>query len=138
MTSRLYSACGLYHSKFGVIRPPELWGDGKSVRKRKAPTRSGGVSISNTIPGLEHEHGHGHGHELDDDSENKNEMMIDDDGQEVEMLDDDHRDLVEGEGGEQFGEGEFEGLVNDLDKAKNKVAIIGEEDHLQGMGAFYV
>lgn len=32
-------ACGLYHAKFGVIRPPELWGDGKSVKKRKASAR---------------------------------------------------------------------------------------------------
>ena len=25
----------MYHTKFGVIRPPELWGDGKSVKKRR-------------------------------------------------------------------------------------------------------
>lgn len=36
------SACGLYHAKFGVIRPPELWGDGKSVKKRKASARTAG------------------------------------------------------------------------------------------------
>jgi hypothetical protein len=28
-------ACGLYHTKFGVIRPPELWGDGTGVKKRR-------------------------------------------------------------------------------------------------------
>ncbi|KAK4683574.1 hypothetical protein P7C73_g6669, partial [Tremellales sp. Uapishka_1] len=36
---KVCNACGLYHNKFGVIRPPELWGDGKSVKKRKAGTR---------------------------------------------------------------------------------------------------
>lgn len=35
----LISACGLYHTKFGVIRPPELWGDGKLVKKRRPGTR---------------------------------------------------------------------------------------------------
>jgi hypothetical protein len=30
----------LYHAKFGIIRPPELWGDGKSVKKRKASARA--------------------------------------------------------------------------------------------------
>ena len=33
-------ACGLYHTKFGVIRPPELWGDGKSLKKRRAAARN--------------------------------------------------------------------------------------------------
>ena len=29
------TACGLYHKKFGVVRPAALWGDGESVRKRR-------------------------------------------------------------------------------------------------------
>lgn len=29
----------MYHTKFGVIRPPELWGDGRSVKKRRPGTR---------------------------------------------------------------------------------------------------
>nr|ODN91566.1 hypothetical protein L204_05551 [Cryptococcus depauperatus CBS 7855] len=32
---KVCNACGLYHAKFGVIRPPELWGDGKSLKKRR-------------------------------------------------------------------------------------------------------
>lgn len=32
------SACGLYQRRFGVIRPPSLWGDGEAVKKRRAPT----------------------------------------------------------------------------------------------------
>ncbi|KAL1412741.1 hypothetical protein Q8F55_000488 [Vanrija albida] len=37
---KVCNACGLYHAKFGIIRPPELWGDGKSVKKRKASARA--------------------------------------------------------------------------------------------------
>lgn len=33
-------ACGLYHAKFHVIRPPELWGDGKNIKKRRAALRA--------------------------------------------------------------------------------------------------
>lgn len=33
---RLTVACGLYYTKFGVPRPAELWGDGRTVKKRKA------------------------------------------------------------------------------------------------------
>lgn len=36
----LTPACGLYHAKFGILRPHELWGDGKSVKKRKAASRA--------------------------------------------------------------------------------------------------
>lgn len=36
---KLTAACGLYHAKFGILRPHELWGDGKSVKKRKAASR---------------------------------------------------------------------------------------------------
>ncbi|WWD19611.1 hypothetical protein CI109_104073 [Kwoniella shandongensis] len=36
---KVCNACGLYHAKFGVIRPPELWGDGKSVKKRRSTAR---------------------------------------------------------------------------------------------------
>lgn len=32
----LIPACGLYYTKFGVPRPAELWGDGRTVKKRKA------------------------------------------------------------------------------------------------------
>ncbi|KAL7418437.1 hypothetical protein Q5752_006895 [Cryptotrichosporon argae] len=32
---RVCNACGLYYTKFGVIRPHELWGDGKSLKKRR-------------------------------------------------------------------------------------------------------
>ena len=36
----LIAACGLYYLKFKVIRPAELWGDGKSVRKRRIGSRA--------------------------------------------------------------------------------------------------
>lgn len=36
----LTAACGLYHAKFHVIRPPELWGDGKNIKKRRAALRA--------------------------------------------------------------------------------------------------
>ncbi|EIW72226.1 hypothetical protein TREMEDRAFT_58387 [Tremella mesenterica DSM 1558] len=36
---KVCNACGLYHTKFGVIRPPELWGDGRSVKKRRSTIR---------------------------------------------------------------------------------------------------
>lgn len=32
------SACGMYHIKTGQIRPRELWGDGKLIRKRRKST----------------------------------------------------------------------------------------------------
>ena len=32
------TACGMYHIKTGQIRPPELWGDGKLIRKRRKST----------------------------------------------------------------------------------------------------
>ncbi len=38
-------ACGLYHTKFGVIRPPELWGDGKSVKKRRPGQRASAAGL---------------------------------------------------------------------------------------------
>ncbi|KAK8853194.1 hypothetical protein IAR55_003896 [Kwoniella newhampshirensis] len=41
---KVCNACGLYHAKFGVIRPPELWGDGKSVKKRRSTARPSLVS----------------------------------------------------------------------------------------------
>ena len=34
----LIAACGMYHIKTGQIRPPELWGDGKLIRKRRKST----------------------------------------------------------------------------------------------------
>lgn len=37
---KVCNACGLYHAKFGILRPHELWGDGKSVKKRKAASRA--------------------------------------------------------------------------------------------------
>lgn len=41
MALRLIQACGLYYHKFKVIRPSELWGDGKSLKKRRvAPKRT--------------------------------------------------------------------------------------------------
>ncbi|WVQ74194.1 hypothetical protein IAR50_003788 [Cryptococcus sp. DSM 104548] len=39
---KVCNACGLYHSKFGVIRPPELWGDGKSLKKRRSTVKADG------------------------------------------------------------------------------------------------
>ena len=35
---KLITACGMYHIKTGQIRPPELWGDGKLIRKRRKST----------------------------------------------------------------------------------------------------
>ena len=35
---KLMTACGMYHIKTGQIRPPELWGDGKLIRKRRKST----------------------------------------------------------------------------------------------------
>ncbi|GMK56552.1 hypothetical protein CspeluHIS016_0303920 [Cutaneotrichosporon spelunceum] len=37
---RVCNACGLYHSKFHIPRPPELWGDGRTIKKRKAGPRN--------------------------------------------------------------------------------------------------
>ncbi|WVF73080.1 hypothetical protein IAT40_007899 [Kwoniella sp. CBS 6097] len=36
---KVCNACGTYHHKFGVIRPPELWNDGKSIRRRRTNPR---------------------------------------------------------------------------------------------------
>ncbi|WVR07714.1 hypothetical protein IAU60_004756 [Kwoniella sp. DSM 27419] len=36
---KVCNACGTYHHKFGVIRPPELWDDGKSIRRRRTGPR---------------------------------------------------------------------------------------------------
>ncbi|WRT70262.1 uncharacterized protein IL334_007257 [Kwoniella shivajii] len=37
---KVCNPCGLYHKKFGVIRPPELWDDGNSIRRRRTGPRS--------------------------------------------------------------------------------------------------
>ena len=44
-------ACGLYHTKFGVIRPPELWGDGKSLKKRRAAARTSAATAEDESGG---------------------------------------------------------------------------------------
>ncbi|ODN94685.1 hypothetical protein L198_04826 [Cryptococcus wingfieldii CBS 7118] len=56
---KVCNACGLYHSKFGVIRPPELWGDGKSLKKRRTTVRAEGEDYSRKRPKRQdgpHEH----------------------------------------------------------------------------------
>nr|XP_019044178.1 hypothetical protein I302_07459 [Kwoniella bestiolae CBS 10118]OCF23108.1 hypothetical protein I302_07459 [Kwoniella bestiolae CBS 10118] len=40
MTLKVCNACGLYHKRFGVIRPPELWDDGNAIRRRRAGPRN--------------------------------------------------------------------------------------------------
>ncbi|WVQ84470.1 hypothetical protein IAT38_006622 [Cryptococcus sp. DSM 104549] len=45
---KVCNACGLYHAKFGVIRPPELWGDGKSLKKRRSNQRPAGMLASSS------------------------------------------------------------------------------------------
>jgi len=87
----------MYHIKTGQIRPPELWGDGKLIRKRRKSnhprnTRDDNGKRFKSTDGLElglldsdeeedngvenlgevdhehdHEHGHEHGHDQDHD-----------------------------------------------------------------------
>ena len=45
-------ACGLYYLRFKVIRPAELWGDGKQVRKRRVGPRAGKTGVE-AIPDTE-------------------------------------------------------------------------------------
>ncbi|WWD03604.1 hypothetical protein V865_001658 [Kwoniella europaea PYCC6329] len=40
LTLKVCNACGLYHKRFGVIRPPELWDDGNVIRRRRAGPRN--------------------------------------------------------------------------------------------------
>ncbi|ORY33466.1 hypothetical protein BCR39DRAFT_520308 [Naematelia encephala] len=42
---KVCNPCGLYHAKFGVIRPPELWGDGTGVKKRRTGPRSSAATL---------------------------------------------------------------------------------------------
>jgi hypothetical protein len=88
---RLMTACGMYHIKTGQIRPPELWGDGKLIRKRRKSTHPRNTRDENgkrfkSQEGLElglldsdeeegevgnlgevdHEHEHEHEHDHDD------------------------------------------------------------------------
>nr|XP_018260907.1 uncharacterized protein I303_06624 [Kwoniella dejecticola CBS 10117]OBR83065.1 hypothetical protein I303_06624 [Kwoniella dejecticola CBS 10117] len=39
-TYRVCNPCGLYHKKFGVIRPSELWDDNNSIRRRRVGPRA--------------------------------------------------------------------------------------------------
>ncbi|OCF38206.1 hypothetical protein I316_00431 [Kwoniella heveanensis BCC8398] len=43
---KVCNACGTYHHKFGVIRPPELWNDGKSIRRRRTNPRPSTASAT--------------------------------------------------------------------------------------------
>ncbi|OCF61247.1 hypothetical protein L486_00893 [Kwoniella mangroviensis CBS 10435] len=40
LSLKVCNACGLYHKRFGVLRPPELWDDGNVIRRRRAGPRN--------------------------------------------------------------------------------------------------
>ncbi|WVQ67028.1 uncharacterized protein L199_005221 [Kwoniella botswanensis] len=46
LTLKVCNACGLYHKRFGVIRPPELWDDGNVIRRRRAGPRNSSIKDS--------------------------------------------------------------------------------------------
>jgi hypothetical protein len=43
-------ACGVYWRKCKVLRPPELWGDGKTIKKRKAGARASNAADTDDTP----------------------------------------------------------------------------------------
>lgn len=71
----ILQACGLYHSKFGVIRPPELWGDGKSLKKRRS-----------TRPSVDED-------DTDIHMKKKMKKSIEEGSEQLEMLDDEQQEL---------------------------------------------
>ncbi|OXG37400.1 hypothetical protein C359_04770 [Cryptococcus neoformans Bt120] len=72
---KVCNACGLYHSKFGVIRPPELWGDGKSLKKRRS-----------TRPAADEEDGDAH-------AKKKLKKSVEEGSEQLESFDDEHQEL---------------------------------------------
>ncbi|ADV24026.1 hypothetical protein CNI04020 [Cryptococcus gattii WM276] len=72
---KVCNACGLYHSKFGVIRPPELWGDGKSLKKRRSARPSADED------------------DTDIHMKKKMKKSIEEGSDQLEMLDDEHQEL---------------------------------------------
>lgn len=65
----------MYHSKFGVIRPPELWGDGKSLKKRRS-----------TRPAADEEDGDAH-------AKKKLKKSVEEGSEQLESFDDEHQEL---------------------------------------------
>ena len=99
----------MYHIKTGQIRPPELWGDGKLIRKRRKSTHP------RTIRDQDHDHDHEHEHGQEHEQEQGH----------------DEKRFKSSEGlGESEGEGEGEGLgdVEGNQRDQMNVENLGEID----------
>ncbi|RSH91812.1 hypothetical protein EHS25_009182 [Saitozyma podzolica] len=49
-TYKVCNPCGVYWRKCKVLRPPELWGDGKTIKKRKAGARASNAADTDDTP----------------------------------------------------------------------------------------
>jgi hypothetical protein len=112
MSRRLTTACGLYHAKFHVIRPPELWGDGKNIKKRRAALRARKSE----------------GEDGATPKKKRQKMSGGPDGDATPVEDDNGDEVVEGEVDAQEGEGQSVQTLNAQVESIDPV-LMTEESH---------